>query len=173
MHWKDIPGYSGFYQAHPDGVIRSVDRQVHNKTDKKSRSVKGTVIKQQLNRRGYFTVSLRTNGFRKQVAVHRLIAMTFIPNDEKSALDVDHINGIRTDNRVSNLRWLKRYQNCANLHTCRGRTSTIGVAYYPRLSKPYRAYGNNAGEYKHLGYFSSLQEAKIARQKHLEEVFNG
>tara|TARA_B100000035_G_C20671540_1_gene409824 strand:- start:62 stop:556 length:495 start_codon:yes stop_codon:yes gene_type:complete len=53
---------------------------------------------------------------KKYGAVHRLIASTFIPNPDNKS-EVDHINGIATDNRLENLRWVTQEENKA-LHNC-------------------------------------------------------
>ena len=53
---------------------------------------------------------------KKYGAVHRLIAYTFIPNPDNKS-EVDHINGIATDNRLENLRWVTQEENKA-LHNC-------------------------------------------------------
>ncbi|ECR8912135.1 HNH endonuclease [Salmonella enterica] len=172
MNWIDIPGCAGFYQAHPNGVIRSTDRKVRDENNGKILSVKGRELKPQINRRGYLTVSICINGQRKQVPIHRLIAKTFLSCDTPDAMDVDHINGIRTDNRATNLRWLKRYQNCSNKHACKSKTNVVGVTFYAGKHKPWRAYGSNNGRYTHLGYFASLNEAAAARRKHIQEVMN-
>ncbi|EAS1560786.1 hypothetical protein FEB19_16985 [Salmonella enterica] len=55
MNWIDIPGCAGFYQAHPNGVIRSTDRKVRDENNGKILSVKGRELKPQINRRGYLT----------------------------------------------------------------------------------------------------------------------
>lgn len=95
--WKDIPGYKGLYQASNLGRIRSF----------KLKDVR--VLVPHLTNYGYETVAL--NGTRK--TVHRLIALTFLPNPDKLPI-VDHINGNRTDNRVDNLRWVDRVTNRHN-----------------------------------------------------------
>ena len=89
--WKDIEGYEGLYQVSDYGNIRNVRR---NKN-----------LKPSLNKYGYLIVSLFKNGNKKYFSIHRLVAEAFIPNPENKPT-VDHINTIRTDNRVSNLRWL-------------------------------------------------------------------
>lgn len=60
-------------------------------------------------KRGYFAI--KTNG--KIFKVHRLIAKAFIPNPENKP-EVDHINRLKTDNRVENLRWATHTENMRN-----------------------------------------------------------
>ena len=67
-------------------------------------------IKPRKNKDGYMQVNLCKNGKQKTFSVHRLLALHFIPNPENKT-EVDHINGIRHDNRLENLRWLTRKEN--------------------------------------------------------------
>lgn len=52
----------------------------------------------------YYRVQISINGKRERVLAHRLILSSFKPNEDETAV-VDHINGIRIDNRLENLRW--------------------------------------------------------------------
>lgn len=98
--WKDIPGYEGLYQASNLGRIRSLDRIRPDKNYKQ----KGRIMLFHKNHAGYYQLRLSKNGKAKTLRVNRLIALTFIPNRENKD-SVNHINGIRTDNRVENLEW--------------------------------------------------------------------
>lgn len=74
---------------------------------------KGEFKNSHLNNRGYLEYVFSINGEPKYVRVHRLVAETFIPNLENKPC-IDHINTIKTDNRVENLRWVTHQENMLN-----------------------------------------------------------
>lgn len=73
-------------------------------------SRKEKFLKEYLNNSGYASVAIQINNIRKRILVHRAVAQTFIPNPENKP-EVNHINGIKTDNRVENLEWNTREEN--------------------------------------------------------------
>lgn len=93
-------------KRHPDYMV-TCDGEVY-KFNYKNRGKIGK-IKQRLNQDGYYNVSIKD----KSIGVHRVVANTFISNSQNKS-EVDHINGIRTDNRVENLRWTTHKENCNN-----------------------------------------------------------
>ena len=108
--WKDIKDYEGLYKISNLGNIESLDK---NKIIKSSnqfkqfiakRIYKGKRISQVLNKNGYYQVALYKNGKSCNKLVHRLVAHEFLDNVENKPT-VNHINGIKTDNRVENLEW--------------------------------------------------------------------
>ncbi len=110
--WKDIPGYEMKYQASTLGRLRSLDRTVFIK-DKNGinykRFMPGVLLKQQIGKKtGYKNISI--NGGKHRYDVHRLIAMTFLGDISGSC--INHINFIRTDNRLENLEVVNQKQNC-------------------------------------------------------------
>ena len=80
------------------------DGSVWRETKKKC-----TLMKGWRTSKGYHCVSIN----RKSVEVHRLVALTHIPNPDNKE-QVDHINRVRHDNRVENLRWVTRKENGEN-----------------------------------------------------------
>lgn len=103
---KDVIGYEGLYIIDNLGNVVSLPkfqgRRVHNKYK---------ILKSRLNTKtGYLEVCLNKNGKGKYFLLHRLIAIHFIPNP-KNLENVNHINGVKTDNRLENLEWCTKQQN--------------------------------------------------------------
>ena len=99
---RDIPGYEGKYAITTDGRVWSYTDQIF--------------MCPFLHNCGYEIIRLvdkKDFGGTKNWRIHRLVAMTYIPNPEGKA-EVDHINGNRRDNRVENLRWVSSAENKAN-----------------------------------------------------------
>lgn len=74
------------------------------------RAVTGRIMAQTKNRKGYHTVHLSKGGFDKRISVHRIVAITFIPNDENKE-QVNHKDGNKDNNAVENLEWVTNLEN--------------------------------------------------------------
>lgn len=110
--WKDIKGYEGLYQVSNRGRVRSLDRVIKYKNGR-VHNTKGKILAQRKDKDGYIDVCLKRNQVEKHCKVGRAVAEAFIPNPENKP-HVDHINTIKDDNRVENLRWVTRSENMRN-----------------------------------------------------------
>jgi hypothetical protein len=113
--WKDVPGYENLYQASTMGRLKSVPDQ----SGKYSFRL-GNVLKRRIGKAGYPYYTVFNSGNSKTVKEHRMVAIAFIPNPENKPC-VNHINGIKHDNRVENLEWVTYSENSlhANLNKLR------------------------------------------------------
>ena len=96
------------------------------------------------NQDGYLQLKLCKDGKQKHFRLHRLLAKTFIPNPNNLEC-VDHINGVRDDNRLENLRWYSKENNCNNRKNnpkILSRNRLISGNYYKEYSFRKKYYKN-------------------------------
>ena len=120
--WKDVKGYEGKYQISSIGRVKSLARMRNGKSGCKvpvPELIMALTPKKETARvKPYLEVKFRDGGLRtepcKSFLVHRLVAAAFIrPLEPKE--QVDHINGVHSDNRVENLR-IMSYQEHGKIH---------------------------------------------------------
>ena len=108
---------------------------------------------------GYIRIGI----FDKRYQAHRL-AFLWV-SGELPCEEVDHINGVRNDNRWANLRTVSRLENCKNRALSNNNKSGIsGVGWYAPYHKWFAKIGVN-GKERHLGYFDSKKEAAAKRKE--------
>lgn len=120
MLWKDIEGYEGYYRISSDGKIRSLDRVIVRK-DGHNHHIKGRIMKTRLDKDGYVLVGLRNKEGKKTFKVHRLVLKTFEGDSRKT---VNHKNGKKSDNRLSNLEYLTNKEN--SIHALKNGLIKVG-----------------------------------------------
>ena len=154
MIWKTIEGTNGEYQVSDTGVV---------KTTKTGRILTPTV-----SRHGYERVCLFKMDRERRYRVHRLVAMAFIPNPDNLP-QVNHIDGNKRNNHVSNLEWITNEDNMrhAKEHGLR--------AGHERFceSKKKRVIATNIATGEQIAFDSILAARKAIGTCHVQEVLNG
>lgn len=113
--------WEGLYEVDAGGGVYSLDRLVAF-SDGRSRFQPGRARKPVQMSSGYLQVILNGLGDRRETAyVHRLVALAFIGIPEKGFDHVNHLNGIKNDNRVENLEWVSRSGNMKHSYAVLGR----------------------------------------------------
>lgn len=107
--WKDIEGYEGLYQISNLGRVKSLERYRKGKHEALT-FCRERILVDRVGKNGYRQICLCKNNIKKLLLVHRLVAKAHVPN-EMNLPYVDHINGVRTDNKSINLRWCTAKEN--------------------------------------------------------------
>lgn len=116
--WKQVPKYFGKYQVSDLGRVKDYT---------------GRIMKDYAHPRGYRTITFTFNKKPKTVTIHRLVASLFLDNpDEKP--QINHLNGIKTDNRATNLEWCTAQENIEHAME-NGLYKKVQRRYTPSISK--------------------------------------
>lgn len=100
----NVEGYERFigYAVGQDGIIWSCKHR--------NRFRHWSPMKPKIADNGYHRISINNNNYKKELPIHRLVALCFIPNPDNKPY-INHINGIKTDNDAKNLEWVTTSEN--------------------------------------------------------------
>ena len=152
--WKEIPFANGEYLVSNMGKVKTV------KT--------GRVLTSIVDARGYERVCLFKTNREKRYKVHRLVAITFIPNPANKA-QVNHKDGNKRNNRVENLEWAT---NEENMHHSRENGLHNGHQQFCESRKK-RVIATSINSGEHIVFDSILAARKAIGTCHVQEVLKG
>jgi hypothetical protein len=124
--FRDIKDYEGFYRVSNLGRVTSLPRVLQRSGRGGNMKVEGRIMVGS-KRSGYKTVLLTKNKVIKNIYVHKLVAAAFVGMRPKKH-DINHKNGIKTDNRVENLEYCTRSEN--NIHAIENGLWKLGQNCY-------------------------------------------
>ena len=150
--WKSISGYLN-YEVSSFGRVRN--------------ATTGTILKERM-RKNYPAVDLYNNGVRKTFGIHRLVASEFLTNTDGHKY-VDHVDGVKTNNIFTNLRWCTNVQNGAN--RTKQNNNKTGFKGVDQKGKKFRAQIVCRGKKYYLGMFDTKEEAHDAYKQKAIELF--
>lgn len=152
--WKSIPSYEGLYEVSNYGSIRSL---TYKKANGPTRN--GRLLKYHINAGGYKQVVLSKHGLKTPKTIHRLVALAFLG---ESTLQVNHKDGDKQNNHLSNLEYVTPKQNIHHaihmgLTDSRGENGTSSLKNYQAL------------EIKQLLLTSDISKCNIAETYKISE----
>lgn len=161
IKWKPVKGFENFYEVSEDGRIKTIQRIIVLPTH--SYLKKEKILTQFKDGRGYMHVKLYDGkGKPKSLCTHRVVASTFIFNNDETKLEVNHIDGNKLNNAVSNLEWCTRGENIKHAYTLRdpksykgsgNKNSKLTEEQVINIRKEYK---NNKTTYKQLAYKNNV-----------------
>lgn len=148
--WKDVIGYEGIYKVSDDGEVKRIS---YNDCKRKKKLKHERLLAQRTDKDGYKKVSLYDSErvYIKNKFVHRLVAEAFLEmiNGKNQ---VNHKNGIKSDNRVDNLEWVNQSEN--RIHCLKYLSPQLRNN---KLSRPVIQFDMDG---KQIGEFPSAKEAE-------------
>lgn len=123
--WRDVKGYEGLYQISNLGTLKRLPRFINTKHKTKSYQ-KEKIIKPYTTLKGYKRASLKNEEGARRILIHRLVAEAWIDNPHKKT-QVNHIDGVKSNNNVSNLEWCTNQENAIHAFKSGLRKSPEGL----------------------------------------------
>jgi len=165
--WREIKNYED-YEVSNLGRVKSLARTIIYSNGRVV-SYKEKFLKPGVCRCGYLSVGLYKDTKVKTKMIHQLVAESFLNHKpDGMKLVVDHMNNVKTDNRLENLQVITNRENSSK-DKKNGSSEYIGVCWH-KPSKKWKAQITINGKKKHLGHFINEEEASKAYQKALKEL---
>lgn len=127
--WRTVQGYKGKYLVSSLGRIKSLRRKIVCKNGH-TYWKEGRIMRPHVNlRNGYSYIGLYKNASVKRIRVHRIVAIAFHEKPSKKHDQVNHKNGVKTDNRAVNLEWTTAKENTHHAVVTGLKKNAVGSQY--------------------------------------------
>jgi hypothetical protein len=152
--FKDIQGYENLYKVSNYGNIKSLF-----KGEDKAIILKTSIVQ------GYVSCGLWMSGKGKMIKVHRMVAITFMPNP-RNLPEVNHIDGDKLNNNLENLEWCSKRENICHKENVISKkkkgSKYVGVSPVRECNNRWKAYCLLNKKQNYLGTYGSEEEAHQA-----------
>lgn len=150
--WRPVVGYEGVYEVSSSGVVRRV-----------LAAGAAYPMKPALNPRKYLSVILRHQNTRSNRTIHSIVAAAFI-GPRPVGLEINHKDGNKFNNDVSNLEYVTHQENCAHAYRTGLRTGTPGK----REPRPEHVAAKTRGEKNPAAKLTTAQVRDIRQAVHIK-----
>lgn len=113
--WKNLRLSNSLYTYRISNSGKVIYERILTGHSNRRGAIKSCAKKPSLSKSGYYYITISVGDRAKKMLLHRLIAEAFIPNPQNKP-DINHINGIKTDNRIDNLEWCTHQENMQHAH---------------------------------------------------------
>lgn len=160
--WRPIPGYEGFYDVSSCGTVRSLDRFINDY--KGGHWHRGRILTPNYNHQ-YARVSLSKEGVVVYRNIHDLVAMAFLNFEPTSGFVIDHLDGCKTNNHISNLEVVSQCENVRRA-SIKGNLSKLTDAQVKEIKNLYQT-----GRYTLVDLAKIFQVSRITIWRYINNWF--
>lgn len=161
--WRDIVGFDGLYQVSNHGRVKSLEKVVEYVHGRKHLGER--LLSFETDIHGYYRAQLRKQGKCYHALVHRLVCAAFVKNVNNSP-EVNHINGVKNDNRAVNLEWCTRSEN--EQHAYDTGLAKGQPGHLRPMAKPIRLIHSATNKILQFGCIADCARFFKGKQKNLE-----
>jgi hypothetical protein len=125
--FRPVNGYEGLYSVSQDGRVKSNQRTKTTYSGTRTLPVKERILSVCLDSGGYPVVHLSKDGKGQQASIHRLVALAWL-EPQAGRAHVNHKDGRKTNNHVSNLEWCSPVENFSHAVSTGLHASSVGAS---------------------------------------------
>ena len=169
MNFKFIPGFPNYRFCIVTLQVKSLERKATTGSGNCAREER--ILKPIKNKCGYYYFNLCNKGNTKVLLRSHISWLVHYKRLPLKPLQIDHKDNNKTNDFVWNLQALTPRENISKAYRQNNRALPTGVSYHKATGK-LRAQCSSNGKRKHLGYFKTIEDAKLAYQNELQNILN-